>query len=233
MYKCKGEVKMEIVKKKIEEIFPYENNPRKNDEAVEFVANSIKEFGFKVPIIIDENNIIVAGHTRYKACKKLGIMEVPCVIADDLNEEQIKAFRLADNKVSEISEWDLELLDNELSEIDLDMEQFGFELKSVEEEQEVVEDDYEVELPKEPKTKLGDIYQLGNHRLMCGDSTSIEDVEKLMNGNKADMVFTDPPYLMGFTGNVHADGSKSFNSKHGAIKNDKMSREEGDSFILI
>jgi site-specific DNA-methyltransferase (adenine-specific) len=109
---------------------------------------------------------------------------------------------------------------------------FGFEALEDEEEAEVVEDDFEVELPEEPRAKLGDIYQLGNHRLMCGDSTSITDIEKLMDGNKANMVFTDPPYLMGFTGNVHADGSKSFNSKHGAIKNDKMSREDGDQFIL-
>ena len=111
----------------IENIKPYEKNPRKNDEAVEYVANSIKEFGFKVPIIVDENNIIVTGHTRYKASQKLGLKEVPIIRADDLNEEQIKAFRIADNKVSEQSNWDYELLDLELDDIlDLDMEEFGF-----------------------------------------------------------------------------------------------------------
>jgi len=118
---------MEIVYKKIEELKPYENNPRFNDDAVEYVANSIKEFGFKVPIVIDKNGVIVAGHTRYKASLELGLDEVPCIVADDLTEEQIKAFRLADNKVSEKAEWDFELLEEELSDLDIDMSDFGFE----------------------------------------------------------------------------------------------------------
>lgn len=118
---------MEIINKKLDDIKMYENNPRKNDDAVEGVANSIKEFGFKVPIIIDKDGVIVAGHTRYKASKKLGLTEVPCIIADDLNEEQIKAFRLADNKTNEKASWDLDLLGEELkSIIDLDMTDFGF-----------------------------------------------------------------------------------------------------------
>ena len=118
---------MEIINKKIEDLIPYEKNPRKNDEAVEYVANSIKEFGFKVPIVIDENNVIIAGHTRLKASKELGLKEVPCIIADDLSEEQIKAFRLADNKVSEKAIWDFDLLDKELEDIlNIDMEQFDF-----------------------------------------------------------------------------------------------------------
>lgn len=119
---------MEIVNIKISDLKPYENNPRNNDEAVKYVANSIKEFGFKVPIVIDKDNVIVAGHTRYKASKKLGLKEVPCIIADDLDDEQIKAFRLADNKVSELAEWDFSTLAEELDEIDLDMEQFGFDI---------------------------------------------------------------------------------------------------------
>ena len=118
---------MEIINKKIEELKPYENNPRFNDDAVEYVANSIKEFGFKVPIVIDKDNTIVAGHTRYKASIKLGLDEVPCIVADDLNEEQIKAFRLADNKVSEKAEWDFNMLDAEIADLDIDMEDFGFE----------------------------------------------------------------------------------------------------------
>ena len=122
---------MKIITKDIKEIKPYEKNPRKNDEAVEYVIKSIKEFGFKVPIIIDKNNTIVAGHTRYKACEKLNINKIPCIIADDLTEQQIKAFRLADNKVSEYSCWDFDLLNNELSEIlDIDISDFGFELCS-------------------------------------------------------------------------------------------------------
>lgn len=120
---------MEIIIKKIGDIIPYENNPRKNDEAVEYVANSIREFGFKNPVIIDKNNVIVAGHTRVKAAERLGIEEIPCIMADDLTEEQVKAFRLADNKVGEIAEWDFEMLDLELLDIDMDMTDFGFEFE--------------------------------------------------------------------------------------------------------
>lgn len=119
---------MQIINKNINEIKPYERNPRKNDEAVKYVAESIKQFGFKVPIIIDKDGIIVAGHTRYKASKELKLEEIPCVIADDLSDEQIKAYRLADNKVNEKSEWDFELLTNELEDIcNIDMTNFGFE----------------------------------------------------------------------------------------------------------
>ena len=118
---------MNIIEKNLKDIKPYEKNPRKNDNAVEYVANSIKEFGFQQPIVIDKNNVIVAGHTRYKASKKLGLEKVPCIIADDLTDEQIKAYRLADNKVSEKSEWDVDLLQDELSEIlNIDMEMFDF-----------------------------------------------------------------------------------------------------------
>mgnify|MGYP003301190276 CR=1 FL=1 len=118
---------MEIINKKIDELKPYENNPRFNDDAVEYVAKSIKEFGFKVPIIIDKNNVIVAGHTRYKASLELGLEKVPCIVADDLSDEQVKAFRLADNKVSEKADWNFELLDDELKDIlELNMEDFGF-----------------------------------------------------------------------------------------------------------
>ena len=117
---------MQIIYKKIDDVIPYENNPRKNDEAVDYVAKSIKEFGFKVPIIIDKNGVIVTGHTRLKAAKKLGMDEVPVILADDLTEEQIKAFRLADNKVAEFADWDDELLKMELDDIDIDMSDFGF-----------------------------------------------------------------------------------------------------------
>ena len=136
---------MEIINKNISEIKPYEKNPRINDNAVDDVANSIKEFGFKVPIVIDKNNIIVAGHTRLKASKKLGLKEVPCIIADDLNEEQIKAFRLADNKVSEKAEWDFDLLNEELDDIlNIDMSDFGFE-KTMEEKVKEAKENGDVE----------------------------------------------------------------------------------------
>ena len=181
----------------INKIIPYEKNPRKNNKAVDPVAESIKEFGFKVPIVVDKNNVIITGHTRYKAAKKLKMKTVPCIVADDLTEEQAKAFRLADNKVGEIAEWDTDLLHMELDDIlNIDMEAFGFDLDIDEESAEVVEDDFEAELPAEPKAKLGDIYQLGRHRLMCGSSTSFEDVDKLLNGADINLIYTDPPYGM-------------------------------------
>lgn len=118
---------MEIILKRLNELKPYDKNPRNNEEAVKYVANSIKEFGFKVPIIIDKDNVIVAGHTRYKASKELELQEVPCIVADDLTEEQIKAFRIADNKVSEIAEWDNDILAIEMEDIsEFDMSDFGF-----------------------------------------------------------------------------------------------------------
>ena len=190
---------MQIIDKKIGEIKPYEKNPRKNDNAVDAVASSISQFGFKNPIVIDGNNVIICGHTRYKAAQKLGLDVVPCVVADDLTDEQIKAYRLADNKVAELAEWDIDLLGYELDGIfDIDMSDFGFDLSEDEEETEIIEDEIPEEV--EPVAKMGDIWQLGRHRLMCGDSTDKETVELLMNGNKADMVFTDPPYGNGTSG---------------------------------
>ena len=132
---------MEIVYKTLDELKPYEKNPRKNDEAVEYVANSIKEFGFKVPIVIDKDGVIVAGHTRYKASQKLKLEKVPCIIADDLSDEQIKAFRLADNKVSEKAKWNKDLLMSELFDLEMDMDQFGFD--DMEEKEKEVEGDLE------------------------------------------------------------------------------------------
>lgn len=215
---------MNVQEIKLKDIKPYEKNPRKNDDAVPYVAESIKQFGFKVPIVIDKNNIIVAGHTRYKAAKKLGFKSVPCIIADDLTDEQIKAFRLADNKVSEKAEWDFDMLNTELDDIiDFDMELFGFEDALQDDAEEAVEDEFEVELPAEPKSKLGDIYQLGDNRLMCGDSTVLEDVEKLMGGAQADMLLTDPPY------NVNYEGKTKDKLK---IKNDKMGNDNFRQFLI-
>lgn len=190
---------MNVQEIKIKDIKPYGKNPRKNDQSVDKVANSIKEFGFKVPIVIDKHNVIVCGHTRYKAAKKLGLSVVPCVVADDLTEEQIKAYRLADNKVGEDSLWDMDLLGSELEDIlNIDMEDFGFSLPEA--ETEVVEDDYDKPAPEEPKSKLGDIYQLGRHHLMCGDSTNIDCVKKLVGDVQIDMLLTDPPYNVNYEG---------------------------------
>lgn len=205
---------MNVKEINIKDIRPYEKNPRKNNSAVAYVAESIKQFGFKVPIIIDKNNIIVAGHTRYKAAKKLGINTVPVIIADDLTDEQIKAFRLADNKVAEQAEWDIDLLNEELEEIfDIDMTDFGFEV--LEEEKEVEEDGYEPVKPKEPVTQKGDIWKMGGHVLLCGDSTCTTDVEKLMQGEKADMCFTDPPY-----GYEYQSNARNKSKKFDVIEND-------------
>ena len=118
---------MDITDKKIEDLIPYENNPRLNDNAVDYVAKSIQDFGFKVPLVIDTNNVIIAGHTRYLASIKLGLDKIPCLVANDLNTEQIKAFRLVDNKVAEYSEWDMDKLEEELSNINFDMTDFGFD----------------------------------------------------------------------------------------------------------
>ena len=143
---------MQIIDKKIGEIKPYEKNPRKNDNAVDAVASSISQFGFKNPIVIDGNNVIICGHTRYKAAKKLGLDVVPCVIADDLTDEQIKAYRLADNKVAELAEWDIDLLEEELDGIfDIDMSDFGFDL-SEEENTQTERDDL--------SDKVGETYEV-------------------------------------------------------------------------
>lgn len=215
---------MIIIEKKLDEVKPYDKNPRYNDEAVGPVANSIKEFGFKVPIVIDKDGVIVAGHTRYKAAKKLKLETVPCVVAEDLTDEQIKAFRLADNKVGEIATWDEGLLTEELESIlDIDMSDFGFTLAPLDEEGEAEEDDFDEPLPEEPTAKRGDIFGLGDHKLMCGDSTNIEDVKALMGEERADMLLTDPPYNVDYEGRT---------SEKLTIQNDKMSDGTFRTFLV-
>lgn len=185
---------LKIVEKRIEELQPYERNPRKNDAAIEAVAASISEFGFKVPIVIDSAGVIVAGHTRLKAAKLLGLASVPCIIADDLTEDQIKAFRLADNKTAELADWDEDLLKEELEALaSIDMSLFGFEIEETDPE-EITEDEFEEEPPEAARSKPGEIYQLGRHRLMIGDSTNPADVALLMDGQQAALCVTDPPY---------------------------------------
>lgn len=186
---------MQIVMRKASELVPYERNPRNNDEAVDAVAASIKEFGFKVPIIVDKDGVIVAGHTRLKAAKKLGLEEVPTIVADDLSPEQVKAFRLADNKTAELAGWDFDLLDDELANIaDIDMTAFGFE-EEPEDPGDVIEDNYEEDDEKiESRVALGDKWGLGEHILVCGDATDLETQRRLVGGAEPVMVFTDPPY---------------------------------------
>lgn len=197
---------MKIEKRKLSDIRPYPGNPRKNDAAVDAVAESIRQCGYISPIIVDEEGVILAGHTRYKALKKLRRKQADVAIAEGLSEEQKRKFRLLDNKVGEIAQWDEDLLRIELG--DLDFGQFDFNFPSFELPEtvtvqsyerrkcieDVVEDDYDEALPEQPRTRRGDIWILGNHRVMCGDTSSPVDMSKLLAGRKADMVFTDPPY---------------------------------------
>lgn len=173
---------MEVKELKIEDLLPYKNNPRKNDKAVQAVANSIQRFGFLQPIVLDGNNVVVAGHTRLKAAKQLGMKTVPCVYVEDLTEEEVNAYRLADNKTNELAEWDSELLGVELDQLtNIDMSAFGFEMP--EEEPAVEEDEFIADVENiEARVKPGDLWKLGRHRLMCGDSTLIDNVEKLVGG---------------------------------------------------
>jgi DNA modification methylase len=214
-------------------LIPYINNSRTHsDEQVAQIAASIKEFGFNNPILVDKGNSIIAGHGRLQAARKLGLTEVPCVRLEHLTETQRKAYIIADNRLALNAGWDNELLTIELNELLADgfaLEILGFdsdELKTLldplEPTEGLVDEDQVPEVPEEPKTKLGDIYQLGRHRLMCGDSTSIDAVEKLMDGAKVDLVFTDPPYNVAFNGR---------SGKHDVIKNDNLSDTDFEAFI--
>lgn len=235
---------MNIQKIKITMLKPAEYNPRKDlkpeDEEYQKIKKSITEFGYVAPVIVNSDMTVIGGHQRLKVLKELGYNEVECVVVD-LNKNKEKALNIALNKIS--GEWDdnkLEELLAELKQTDIDIDITGFSFDEVDEILKEItgskEDDFDIQQAldeiDEPITKTGDIWILGKHRLMCGDSTVKENVDKLMNNNKSDMIFTDPPYLMNFEGNVHADGSKSFNAKYGKIKNDNMTREQGDKFIL-
>lgn len=192
---------MEIKMLSVKAITPYDKNPRKNDVAVDAVAASIKEFGFRIPILLDKNGTIIAGHTRLKAATKLELKEVPCIYADDLNEEQVKALRLADNKTAELADWDFDLLNDELLDIiDIDMTSFGFEELLDARPDLEDEEDFDVDAEVPAIVKAGERYQLGNHILMCGDSTNKEDVTKLLRGGVADLLLTDPPYNVNYSG---------------------------------
>lgn len=194
----------------IADLVPYDKNPRRNDMAVDDVAESMEQVGYITPIVIDENRQILAGETRCKALKKRRVKRDKVLQVFGLTEEQKKKYRLLDNKVGEIAEWDPELLAGELEEVDFGDFDFGFdelmaELTDTSEEDgaplsTAVEDDADIVLPEEPKAKRGDIYQLGTHRLMCGDSTDPADVARLMDGKAADLLLTDPPYNVNYEG---------------------------------
>lgn len=216
----------EIIYLSPNELKPYINNPRFNDEAVKMVAKSIKEFGFKNPVIVDKDKIIIAGHTRLKAAEELGLIEIPVIVADDLTEEQANALRLVDNRTSEVAEWDFEKLKQELNNIDMDLSEFDFNFEgfNIDEEKEIQEDDFNVdeilEEIQEPITKINDFWRLGKHYLLCGDSTKESDVLRLIQENKADLLLTDPPYNVAIS-----------NSEGLTIENDNLSKEDFKEFI--
>lgn len=197
---------MEIREFGIDEIKPYEKNPRKNEDSVKFVANSIKEFGFKVPIVIDADNVIVAGHTRWKAAKQLGLEKVPCIKADDLSEEKIKAYRLADNKVGEFSRWDMDLLSDELKDLGdvFDMGDFGFFDPMDDDAPTGDDDDFDPDKAAEdienPVSQPGDLWLLGRHRLIVGDSCDEATIKRLCGDEAIDLYLTDPPYNVAYKG---------------------------------
>lgn len=190
---------MDVIQKKLSEIVPYAKNAKKHDKKqIANVAESIKQYGFVQPVVIDRDGVIVIGHCRAEAAKKLGMKTVPCVCVDDLTPEQVNALRLVDNKSNE-SAWDMDLLAEELPELDLSAFDFDWGLRD-ELDDSVIEDNYEPVLPAEPKSKLGDVYQLGGHRLMCGDSTSLTDVQKLVGGGTNGFAAHRPPVQCGLSG---------------------------------
>ena len=207
----------------IKDLIPYENNPRINDDAVNDVIASIEQCENLDPIEIDENNVILSGHTRLKALKKLKYKETEVLQITGLTDEQKRKYRILANKTGERAEWDLNKLEIELA--DLDFEGYDFDFDGVAEGDdaeptEIVEDDYDEKPPEEPKTKLGDIYQLGRHRLMCGDSTDLNTIKTLMGGEEADLFITDPPY------NVNYEGGTGLK-----IQNDNMEDAQFQSFL--
>lgn len=224
---------MQITEVKVEALIPYAKNSRTHDDAqVAQIAASIKEFGWTNPILVDGDKGIIAGHGRLMAARKLGMTKVPVIELKGMTEAQKKAYVIADNKLAMNAGWDNEFLTLELKDLEdegFDLSLTGFDDKELDALLNVIEgtdgltdEDDVPAVPEEPKTKLGDIYILGNHRLMCGDSTSIDAVEKLMDGKKVDLVFTDPPYNVAFNGR---------SGKHDVIKNDNLPVDEFNSFI--
>jgi DNA modification methylase len=218
---------LEITYKQISDLIPYARNSRTHSEAqVAQIAGSIREFGFANPLLIDGDNSIIAGHGRLLAAQKLGINTVPCIVLYHLTKEQQRALVIADNKLAINAGWDNEMLSLELGELkglDVDLELLGFDddelaaLINVQVVDGLTDEDDVPDVPDEPITKLGDVWILGNHRLMCGDSTSIDAVERLMDGKKADLVFTDPPYGM-FLNADYSDMDSKFKSSTGGNK---------------
>jgi DNA modification methylase len=228
---------MELIKKKVSELIPYINNSRTHsEEQITQLISSIKEFGFTNPILLAPDNSIIAGHGRLQAVKRLGHEEVPCIIVQGLTKTQIKALIIADNQLALNAGWDLEKLSVEvegLKDEDFNIDILGFEddfIKDLlnKENEGLTDEDAVPEVKENPKSKLGDIFILGNHRLMCGDATIQTDVEKLMNKSLADLLHTDPPYNVNYS---NADRPKASKTDLGKIKNDVMSND--DFYIFL
>ena len=215
----------------IERCIPYCRNPRKNDDAVPKMAGLIKEFGFKVPIVARSDGEVIDGHLRLKAAQFLHMETVPVVLADDWTPAQVKAFRLAVNKSAEWAEWDEDLLKLEIEDLkleDFDLELIGFDEISLDDEgtEGLTDPDEVPEVQETPVSKLGDIWLLGNHRLMCGDSTDAGSVALLMNGEKADMVFTDPPYGVAYKVKASASDGKTISiARKNILKNETIEND--------
>ena len=225
---------MEIVKININELKPYEKNAKiHTPEQIEQIKKSIEEFGMNDPIAVwGKDNLVVEGHGRILALKELGYQEVECIRLDHLTDEERKAYTLAHNKLTMNTDFDLEILSQELADIEnINMEDFGFELPQEEESYEVEEDNYEVNLPEEPKAKLGDVYQLGRHVLMCGDSTKEEDVDKLIGNDEIDLVVTDPPYNVDYGSKAEAINKYGYHFSDRHIKNDYMPEYQFVAFL--
>jgi DNA modification methylase len=213
---------MQIKEVAVDKLIPYAKNSRTHSpEQVAQIAASIKEFGFRNPILVDGVGII-AGHGRLMAAQKLNLDKVPTIDCSDMTESQKKAYIIADNKLAMNAGWDMDFLKLELQDLEdanFDLSLTGFDDKELDQllapeiEEGLTDEDAVPEAPEEPKTKLGDIYILGNHRLMCGDSTSIDAIDKLMDGNKANMVFTDPPYGIGYEYDEHQDNDNEANAQ--------------------
>ena len=259
---------MQVETWRIDRLIPYDKNPRLNDDAVEAVARSIQEFGFRQPIVVDDEGVIIIGHTRLKAARKLGLTEVPVHVARGLSPEKIKALRIADNKTAEIAEWNLELLPIELSELqgmDFDLGLLGFDQDELAKlldpgVQEGLTDPDEIPAPPdEATTKPGDLWILGEHRLLCGDSSSPQDLDRLLDGQPIHLCNTDPPYnvkveprsnnaiaagLSSFQGTTHHQSmdvarhpekskptQKKLRAKDRPLANDFVSDEEFDRLL--
>ena len=232
--------KKELIDVPISDLTPYERNPRKNDEAVKKVAASLEQFGLvKNSVVVDENMVLITGHTTLKAMRSLGWKTCPAVTqVFGLTEEEKRAYRIADNKLGELAEWDLELLALELDDLKIlnfDLDQTGFDDKELgkilDAGKEASEDDYEPPVKVETDIQRGDLFRLGRHRLLCGDATSVEDVGRLMDGKKADLLLTDPPYGVSYASkNEFLNTLDKGNRVQTVIENDHKTPEEMSAF---